>query len=301
MNLDHLRYFVKLAETRHYTNAARQLCISQPSLSHAIRQLEEELGLPLFEKSGRNTRLTRWGEEFLRCVTGALNTLDTGVEAMQRTARGEGLIRLGFLRALGTDYIPRQAARYLADHPGGKVRFSFHSDRTHALLQGLAEGQYDLVFCSRPTPDQNLTAVPVTRQELVVIVPRQHPLAGRGSIDLAEAARYPFIAFSEPGLREVVDGMLAAVQARPVIACETEEDQVIAGLVAQGFGIAVVPRMSLLDKLDVSVLTISNPPRWRNIYLVQDESVCLTPAARQFRDYLLRQSRGEELSDTGPE
>lgn len=64
MNLDHLRYFVKLAETRHYTNAARQLCISQPSLSHAIRQLEEELGLPLFEKTGRNTALTRWGRSF---------------------------------------------------------------------------------------------------------------------------------------------------------------------------------------------------------------------------------------------
>ncbi len=289
MNLDHLRYFVKLAETRHYTNAARQLCISQPSLSHAIRQLEEELGLPLFEKTGRNTALTRWGEEFLSCVTGALNTLDAGVEAMQRTARGEGLIRLGFLRALGTRYIPRMAARYLAEHPDLGVRFSFHSDRTHALLEGLSARQYDLVFCSRPSPEQKLTAVPVIRQELVLIVPRSHPLAGRGSVDLAEAAGYPFIAFSEPGLREVVDGMFAAVGAAPNITCETEEDQVIAGLVAQGFGISVVPRMALLEKLEVSVLAIKNPASLREIYLVQDESVWLAPAARKFRDYLLGQ------------
>ena len=65
MNLFHLRYFVQLAETKHYTRAAEQLCITQPSLSHAINQLENELGVPLFEKSGRNTELTRFGEHFL--------------------------------------------------------------------------------------------------------------------------------------------------------------------------------------------------------------------------------------------
>lgn len=65
MNLDYLRYFVKLAELRHYTKAAEQLRITQPSLSHAIRLLEDELGVPLFEKTGRNTTLTSFGEEFL--------------------------------------------------------------------------------------------------------------------------------------------------------------------------------------------------------------------------------------------
>lgn len=65
MNLDHLRYFACLAQVKHYTRAAQQLCISQPSLSHAIRQLEGELGVPLFEKTGRNTTLTPFGETFL--------------------------------------------------------------------------------------------------------------------------------------------------------------------------------------------------------------------------------------------
>ena len=68
MNLYHLRYFVELAHTRHYTRAAERLCITQPSLSHAIAQLERELGVPLFEKSGRNTELTRFGEQFLGCA-----------------------------------------------------------------------------------------------------------------------------------------------------------------------------------------------------------------------------------------
>ena len=65
MNLTHLRYFVELVNTRHYTKAAKNLCITQPSLSHAIAQLESELGVPLFEKDGRNITLTRFGEQFL--------------------------------------------------------------------------------------------------------------------------------------------------------------------------------------------------------------------------------------------
>lgn len=95
MNLYHLRYFVQLAHTRHYTRAAEQLCITQPSLSHAISQLENELGLPLFEKTGRNTELTRFGEQFLECAERTLSTLDEGVEELKRVSRGEGLIRLG--------------------------------------------------------------------------------------------------------------------------------------------------------------------------------------------------------------
>lgn len=135
MNLDYLRYFVKLAEVRHYTRAAEQLCISQPSLSHAIRQLETELGVPLFEKNGRNTALTRFGTDFLSCAQRTLAALDDGVTALQKSARGEGLIRLGFLRVLGIRYIPQLAAQFLAANPEKHIQFDFHSDRTQALLR----------------------------------------------------------------------------------------------------------------------------------------------------------------------
>ena len=87
MNLSHLRYFVELAHTRHYTRAAEHLFITQPSLSHAIGQLESELGVPLFERSGRNTTLTRLGEEFLVCAERTLSTLDSGVESLRRSAQ----------------------------------------------------------------------------------------------------------------------------------------------------------------------------------------------------------------------
>ena len=288
MNLDYLRYFVKLAQVGHYTRASEQLNISQPSLSHAVRQLEEELGVPLFERQGRNTQLTQFGAEFLNCAARTLATLDEGVTSLRRKARGEGLIRLGFLRVLGTDYVPRLAARFLAAHPDRQLQFTFHSGRTQELLEGLADRRYDLVFCSRPAPELGLTAVPVRAQELVLIVPTGHPLAGRSGVSLAEAAPYPMVCFSrDSGLRAVVDELFDALGVCPQVAWETEEDQVVAGLVAQGFGIAVVPEMDVLHQLDLVALPITAPPYRRDFFLVHNDRLFLSPAAREFRQFVL--------------
>ena len=288
MNLLHLRYFVELAHTKHFTRAAERLCITQPSLSHAITQLETELGVPLFERSGRSTALTRFGEQFLTCAQQTLSTLDEGVDALQRVARGEGLIRLGLLRTLGVDFVPGLAARYLRENPDRNLRFTFNTGVTQQLLEGLTARRFDLVFCSQPPARLQLTAVPVSRQDLVLIVPRAHPLAALHAVDLAETLPYPQVYFSPgSGMRDVVDGLFAQIGGSPQIAYETEEDQVIAGLVAQGFGIAVVPYMEMLLRLDVKILQISHPVWERNFYLVSDDSSYMPPAVRKFRQFVL--------------
>ncbi|CCY17892.1 putative uncharacterized protein [Eubacterium sp. CAG:786] len=288
MNLDHLRYFVKLAEIRHYTRAAEQLCISQPSLSHAINQLETELGVPLFERSGRNTTLTRFGEEFLECAQRSLDTLDVGIGSLQRSARGEGVVRLGFLRTLGVDYIPGLTADFLNADPDCGIQFSFHSGLSGELIDGLLQRKFDLVFCSEPDPSLGLSAVPVTSQELVMIVPKNHPLAGQESVDLADTLQYPAVFFAEgSGLRKVIDRMYDKFGGRPASVIETEEDEVIAGLVSAGFGVAVVPYMDMLQKLDISLLKISSPPYSRDFFMIQDDAVFLPPAAQRFRSFVL--------------
>ena len=288
MNLLQLRYFVELARTRHFTRAAERLCITQPSLSHAITQLEMELGVPLFERSGRTTALTRVGEQFLTCAPQTLSTLDEGVGALQRVARGEGLIRLGLLRTLGVDFVPGLAARFLRECPGRDIRFTFNTGVTQQLLEGLTAKRFDLVFCSQPPAKLQLTAVPVSRQDLVLIVPRTHPLAALHAVDLTETLPYPQVYFSPgSGMRDVVDGLFAQIGGSPQIAYETEEDQVIAGLVAQGFGIAVVPYMEMLLRLDVKILQISHPVWERNFYLVSDDRSYMPPAVRQFRQFVL--------------
>ncbi|MGI6254796.1 MAG: LysR family transcriptional regulator [Acutalibacter sp.] len=289
MNLDYLRYFVCLAQVRHYTRAAQQLCISQPSLSHAIRQLEEELGVPLFEKTGRNTTLTRFGEEFFASVSSSLETLDRGVASLARSARGEGLVRLGFLRLLGNRWVPRLAGEFLQEHQGKEIRFTFHTGRTQELLEDLRRDRCDVVFCSPPPAGEgDLVATPVLAQEMVLIVPKGHPLTGRGAVGLEEAASWPLVAFSpSSGLRDVVDGLFREAGAAPTIACETEEDQVVAGLVAQGFGIGVLPRMEFLDQMDLEVLSLPPTARRREICLVRRRSVTLAPVAENFCRFVL--------------
>lgn len=291
MNLFHLRYFVQLAHTQHYTQTARELSISQPSLSHAISQLEDELGVPLFERSGRNTVLTSFGLEFLDCAEATLSTLDRGIQSLQRSARGEGLIRLGLLRTLGVDYVPRLAGEFLRANPGKNIQFTFSTGVTQNLAEDLAARKFDLVFSSLPPEQFGLTAVPVAQQDLVLIVPRNHPLASRHAVDLRDTLPYPQVFFSPvAGLRHVVDELFRQIDGTPQIAYETEEDQVVAGLVAQGFGIAVVPYMEILLRLDVKILQISYPAWERNFYMVHDEKVFLSPAAQSFRQFVLDHS-----------
>ena len=292
MNLLHLRYFVELAGQEHFTRAAEKLCITQPTLSHAIGQLEQELGVPLFERQGRNVRLTHYGEQFLAYTQQALSGLDRGIDMLQRVGRGEGTIRLGFLRTLGVDYIPKLAASFLKENPGKNIQFAFHSGVTGQLLKGLSDRKYDLVFASRPSEELGFTSVPVNRQNLVLIVPRNHPLAAKYTIDLAETLPYPQVGFTEgSGLRDVVTRLYAQIGAQPTIAYETEEDQVVAGLVAQGFGIAVVPYMEMLLRLDVKILQIVNPSWERNFYMVSDDRVFQAPVVQTFRQFVLKSSK----------
>ena len=287
LNLFYLRYFVTLAHVKHYTRAAEQLCITQPSLSHAISQLENELGVPLFEKSGRNTTLTRFGEEFLVCAEHTLSTLDAGVSSIRKSARGEGLIRLGFLRTLGVEFIPRLAAGFLKKNAELDIHFTFHTGVTQHLLEGLAARKYDLIFCSEPLEKENLTVIPIQKQDLVLITPKDHPLASRNDIDLEETLLYPHIFFDKSsGIRNVVDRMFSQIGRQPEIAYETEEDQVIAGLVAQKFGIALVPYMDLLLKLDVKILSIRSPSCERAIFMINDNRIYMPPAVKRFREFV---------------
>lgn len=287
MNLLHLRYFVELAQQEHYTRAAEKLCITQPTLSHAMNQLEQELGIPLFEKQGRNVHLTYYGQQFLGYTRQALSSLDQGVEILQRVGRGEGTIRLGFLRTLGVDFIPRLASDFLKENPDKTIHFVFHSGVTGQLLRELSERKYDLIFASQPSDDMGFTSVPVNRQDLVLIVPKNHPLAAKHAIDLAETLPYPQVCFSEgSGLRDVINQLYAQIGEQPPIACETEEDQVVAGLVAQGFGIAIVPYMDMLLRLDVKILQIANPSWERNFYMIYNDRIFQPPVVQAFRQFV---------------
>lgn len=294
MNLYHLRYFVTLAHLEHYTKASKELMITQPSLSHAISSLEEELGVPLFEKDGRNIVLTKSGKMFLKEVEKSLQVLDEGVKNLRMTSTGEGRIDLAFLRTLGTDYIPRIVHEFMELHKDKAIEFHFHSGVTADLIQGLKDKKYDIAFCSKFDTEPEIEFIPMAKQDLVLIVPLDHPLAERDSVDLADTLPYPQIVFSKKsGLRVIIEGIFRQIGAMPQVAYEVEEDEVAAGLVANGFGIAVCPNMPILGSMNLKALKISSPKWERNFYMAMLKGRYLPPVVNELMEFVVSKSKNQ--------
>lgn len=291
MNLTHLKYFIELAETKHYTKAAEHLFITQPSLSHAISQLETELGVPLFEKSGRNTNLTIFGKQFLSCAKNTINTLNNGIESIHLGSIGAGNIRIGMLRFLGVNFIPIIVKQFLAAYPNVDIHFTFGTGVTNTLVSELINNHYDVIFSSASNINNDFSSITIAKQTLVLIVPTNHPLAQYDSISIEDTIDYPYIYYSQnSGLRAVVDKVFDKVQSKLKIAYEIEETEVIAGLVANNFGIAVVPKMSSFKTLNIKQIEITSPIVERNIYMTTKNNHYLPPVVENFCQFVINET-----------
>lgn len=293
MNLNQIRYFSKLAEVQHYTRAAKELDITQPSLSHAISSLEEELGTCLFEKQGRGIILTKYGKVFCEYADEALKTLDMGVKKVRTmTGQTEGVVEVAYIYTLGSSFVPQIVSDFIRTHEELKVRFHFTVGNTSEIISGIKEERFDLGFCSMKEKEDEVMFTPVGTENLVVVVPRGHPLSGQKSVDLLQAAEYPLIFYTEnSGLRTVIDRMFRQAGAVPNIAYEIEEDGCMAGLAAQNFGIAVMPEIPILESLELDVLKIRNQHQKRYIYMAQPEGKYRPPTVRRFCEYVRERTK----------
>jgi Transcriptional regulator len=293
MNLKHLEYFRLLAKMEHYTQAAEQLCITQPSLTYAISELEKELGTYLFEKQGRNIRLTKYGQFFLSYVDNALNELQKGEKKLRElVSPSHGSIDLAFIYTLGPHFVPTMIQSFFSNEANKNISFSFSQGNTKNIIQELKEEKFDLAFCSFVDNEPDIDFVPLSRQELVVIVPFNHPLAVYDCIDLKDTAPYPFVLFNKKsGIRPLIDSLFAKVGVTPQIICEVEEDSAVAGLVSVNYGIAILPRIWILQHFNVKILPIKNPTHERFIYLASIKNRYLSPAVHLFRDFAINYSK----------
>lgn len=284
MNLNQLYYFVTLAHEEHYIRAAEELAITQPSLSHAIHMLEQELNTKLFEKRGRNVVLTRYGKVFLEYVEESLRILETGVKKTRfLTSETGGELNLAYIYTLGSVFVPRLVSNFQKEYPELDMKFHFTVGNTTDIIQGLKEEKYDIAFCSRKEKEPGIEFIPVKKEKLVVVVPEGHPLAEKEKVHLQETLPYPQVYFTRnSGLRPVIDQMFDEIGGTPDIAYEILEDNSMAGLVAENFGIAVMPEIPMLHQLKVKVLDIESPAYERYIYMAQMKGKYLAPTTVQF-------------------
>lgn len=298
MNLNHLSYFRVLAKLEHYTQAAEQLSITQPSLSHAMSALEKDLGTYLFEKQGRNIKLTKYGKIYFEYVDRALSELEKGEKKIRElTNVSSGTVELGYIYTLGPRFIPKLIKEFTNLESNKDIKFLFGQGTTKSLIEGLKQEKYDIIFCSMMENEPDIDFIPIVNEELVVIISNEHPLSKKESIDLMEIESYPFIGFSKKsGIRPIIDDLFKEVDITPNIICEVEEDNAVAGLVEINYGIAVVPKISSLKYYDVKVLPITNPKHERYIYLATLKNRYLTPSVNLFKKYSIDYSKDKFLN-----
>ncbi len=242
MNTNHLKYFVTLAQTEHYGTAARELNITQPSLSKAIHSMEDELGIYLFERVGRGVRLTRAGKRYLEHASRALKELDKGAEILQRERfMSEGYLDIGIVSSISYNEFP-VCIRDFEQTEKGKLYFSLHTDTSSQLLKDLCHDRYDLIFCtSIPEYNSQVEFVPVLEQPLACIIPEGHPLASRNQIDIHELDDVPLIIHTRDSMMQDITATLfqeAGIRLHPV--AEATEDRTILGMVRIGKGLAIM-------------------------------------------------------------
>lgn len=298
MNLQHLKYFDVLAREQHYTRSSKILNVTQPSLSNAIASLEDELGITLFEKKGRNVVLTKPGKIFQDYVARTLGTLDDGIETVTKISKGSGFISFAFLPVLGTTFVPKLVRGFHDANPDKEILFDFHTSSgvTREIVDGIKTMHYDIGIASYLPDEPSVEFLPIASQELVVIAPLDHPLAQFDNIYLEQTQPYEQIGFSKSsGLRNVIDEIFKKNNCSYNIVYEVTVDQVIAGLVSQGFGIAVVPNMSILKHLPLKTIHLKNVIQDRSFYLVTNKEAYLTPAVISFKEFVLAHSDPKEI------
>ncbi|GAA5153408.1 LysR substrate-binding domain-containing protein [Microbacterium pseudoresistens] len=302
MNLDQLRGFVAIARTGHFTRAAEQLHLAQPSLSRQISTLEQELGAEVFHRARGNIALTAAGEALLPRARRMLAEADAVREDMSEL-RGlrSGRVRLGAPPTLCLSIVAEAVTDFHAAHPG--VELQLVEGGSRLLLDQLAVGAIDFALITAsdeaPAPGVSLTRTPLLAEELVVVASAHgHLLPHRegappAEIDLETLSTLPLVAFAESySLRATADAAFRAAGLTPSPIIEGAEMDTVLRFVERGLGVALVPAMVLHDRPGLRSARLIAPRLERTVSLAHRTDVTPPRAAEAMRQAIIATAAG---------
>jgi LysR family cyn operon transcriptional activator len=245
MELRHLRYFLAAAEAAHFRRAAKAVHVSQPTLSQQIRQLEEELGTPLFDRLGRRVRLTAAGETFRRHARRVLLEVNEAVTAVRELAelRG-GRLSVGVVRTVNNSLLAPIIARFTTSHPG--VFLGVEEFTVAEIEPDLLRGRLDLAVSYLPPGTDELDSVPLFEERLALVVSDRHRLGRRRQVRMKELKAEPLVLL--PGAfrtRALFESKAREVGFQPRVAAEINSVESILATVRSGGGVTVLPALAL--------------------------------------------------------
>ena len=286
MNLRQLYYFKAVAELEHYTQAAEKLYVSQSSLSHAIGELEKELGVKLFTRQGRNVKLTKHGELFYPHVKKTVETLENGISTLREYIDPDrGTVVLSAFSSLDP-FVSDAIVQYFSETHRVDVRFQYEHDGFHEIHRKLLNGDIDLAF-STQIDDPRLEGRKIGEHPLVLLVPEDHRFAKEKSIRLEQLSGENFAAFdAESQLGIQIKAYFDSLGVKPNVIMEARQDEVIYGLVSSSHSVAITPLPLHNPPSNVKILPISDDIPKRELYLLWNKERYMPPAAGCFKDFV---------------
>ncbi|MEN1398726.1 LysR family transcriptional regulator [Pseudomonas aeruginosa] len=301
MELRHLRCFVVLAEELHFARAAERLHIEQSPLSRTIKELEDRLGVRLFNRDRRGTHLTRAGGAFLQDVRRVFLALDQAQESAKAAAAGHfGVLRVAISDGITQPRLASLLASCRAEEPTTIIRLSEVS--LAEQLRGLRDDTFDIGFARTDECGDNIVSVPLWQEALVVAVPTRHPLLAHPVIPISELLRYPLVSCHPEtceGYHRGVERILRSSDIEPNVVERVTSLSMLLTLVAAGYGVgfATVNQIDAYCIPDVVTRPLSMKNPMLTTYLLRKASDDISEALAAFIDRAIRDLRDGTLSD----
>lgn len=295
MEMAQLEYFSRVVQEKSFSKAADKVFRTQPAVSIAIRRLEEEIGLPLLDRTQKTPVLTEAGKvvyDYAQRILGLRDQVGQAIAEMQSLKRG--LIRVGANESTSLYLLPELILKFRERHPEVKVEISRLV--SHRLPREVSERNIDFALMASEPSDRDLEAFPLLKDELVLIMSPKHPLAGRPSVKIKDLGNEPFVAHNvKSGSRVKVIEAFARQHTPLNITLELATIETIKRFVQKRVGLAFVPRMCVREELERGVL-VSVPVRGlthtRTLWAAHRRGSNFSPAAAAFLDVLRQHAEG---------
>lgn len=284
MELLQLQYFITVARLEHVTEAAKTLHVTQSSLSKTIQRLEEDLGAPLFDRTGRNLRLNELGVRFLRRAEKAMLELEQGkLEIRDLASQEHRALELAVTTASTLPPILREFRKQLPD-----IQFHVQMVATEEMITLLHRGEVDFCLSSPPIQGEDIECQIVYVDPIVVAVSSNHHLAQRTSISLNELSNEWFVSVKKGyGTRDFVDEVCRSAGFEPQYIFEGDEPARLSALVEAEIGIAFIPSTARGARESIRYLEIEEQPLAREIALLSHKSRYISQVAQRFREVVV--------------
>ena len=294
MSIQKYQVFLHVMEAGSVSRAAEDMGLTQSAVSHALSSLEEEFGFKLLTRSRAGVRLSSEGKRILPAIRDILSAEERLRETVSSIhGLSTGTIRVASFSSVAVHWLPAMLKAFQEQYP--QIRFKLLNGDYHDVEQWLEEGAVDLGFVSLPTRAPG-KVTPLMEDRLLVILPKDHPLASLDSFPIGYARQETFISLlesSDHDLRRALD----AEGIRPHIRFITKDDYAIIAMVEQGLGIAIMPELLLRGRTDNIVALELKPQARRTIALAVTEQGQQSPAARMFADFVVQRVRSKALDE----